>query len=291
MHHTHSRQYRSCACGVPYWHSRSRCSTGIGEHCAHGLKARGWRVFATARKPEDLQRLKDEGFDALYLDYTEPDSIKACVESVMDATDNRLFALFNNGAYGQGGAVEDLPVAALRAQFEANFFGWHDLTTQILPAMMKNGAGRIVQNSSVLGLVALKFRGAYTASKFALEGLTDTLRLELKGTGIAVSTIEPGPIVSRFGHNWERVFRQTIDHENSRHSAFYKGELDAGPDAPGINDGFRLGPEAVLKKLIHAVESPRPKPRYFVTTPTYVMDIARRTMPPRLLDVLLDRVS
>ncbi|MEM6615123.1 MAG: SDR family NAD(P)-dependent oxidoreductase [Pseudomonadota bacterium] len=267
------------------------CSTGIGHHCALGMRDRGWRVFATARTPEDISKLEGESLEALHLDYADAQSIEACANAVLEKTDRDLFALFNNGAYGQGGAVEDLPTDVLRQQFEANFFGWHDLTTRLLPHMIERRSGRIVQNSSVLGLVALKFRGAYNASKFALEGLTNTMRLELADTGVAVSSIEPGPITSRFGHNADRIFKETIDIENSRFSGRYKRSLENGPDAPGPNDRWRLGPDAVFKKLIHAVESSNPKPHYFVTTPTYLMDVARRTLPPRILDRLLDSVS
>ncbi len=174
------------------------CSTGIGYHCAHGLKERGWRVFATARKRQDLARLKYEGLETVYLDYTDAKSIAHCADYVLQHTHGKLFGLFNNGAYGQPGAIEDLSTDVLRRQLEANVFGWHDLTRRLLPAMRKNGEGRIVQNSSVLGLVALKWRGAYNASKFAIEGLSDALRLEMEGTGVHVVLIEPGPIKSKF---------------------------------------------------------------------------------------------
>ena len=174
------------------------CSSGIGLASAREMKTRGWRVFATARKPEDIARLKAEGFDSLYLDYAEPKSIAAAADQVLQATGGTLDALFNNGAYGQPGAFEDLKPDVLRAQFEANFFGWHDLTARIIPAMRAQGAGRIVFCSSVFGFIAAPYRGAYCASKFAVEALADTLRLELAGTGIKVSLIEPGPIASRF---------------------------------------------------------------------------------------------
>ena len=174
------------------------CSSGIGAASARVMRERGWQVFATARRPEDIERLQAEGVRALRLDYCKPDTIAETADTVLSETDGRLFALFNNGAYGQLGAVEDVPTSALRAQFEANLFGWHDLTCRLIPAMRKQGAGRIVQCSSVLGLVAMKHRGAYVASKFALEGLSDALRLELRGTGIHVSVIQPGPIGTPF---------------------------------------------------------------------------------------------
>ena len=266
------------------------CSSGIGRACALGMRARGWRVFATARREEDIRALQDEGLEALYLDYAEPDSIAACIDEVGRHTDGKLFALFNNGAYGQLGAVEDLSREVLRAQFEANFFGWHDLTVRALPLMRANGAGRIVQNSSVLGLVAMKWRGAYNASKFAIEGLTDTLRLELRGSGIQVSIIEPGPIHSKFVDNALKHFQANIDVEHSRYREMYARRM-ARLRGEGRPNPFKLPPEAVLKKLIHALESRRPKVRYYVTFPTYLMATLRRLLPYRALDVVLSKAS
>ena len=187
------------------------CSSGIGHAAAHALVRRGWRVFATARQRGDVARLGDEGLEALPLDLACSESIAACVAEVLDRTDGRLDALFNNGAYGQPGAVEDLSRAVLRAQLETNLLGTHELTTRVIPAMREQGGGRIVQNSSVLGFAALPYRGAYVCSKYALEGLTDTLRQELYGTGIHVSLIEPGPIISRFRENAYRAFLANID--------------------------------------------------------------------------------
>jgi NAD(P)-dependent dehydrogenase (short-subunit alcohol dehydrogenase family) len=201
------------------------CSSGIGYTCALGMKSRGWRVIATARKPADLDMLAAEGLETVKLDYTDPASIAACADSVLALTDGKLDALFNNGAYGQPGLVEDLPTDVLRAQFEANFFGWHDLTTRLLPAMHEQRAGRIVQCSSVLGFMAAPYRGAYNASKFALEGLTDTLRLELHGSGIHVSSIQPGPIRSRFTLHALNALKANIDHENSRNKALYQKRI------------------------------------------------------------------
>ncbi|MEC9367613.1 MAG: SDR family NAD(P)-dependent oxidoreductase, partial [Pseudomonadota bacterium] len=194
------------------------CSSGIGEAAARMMKERGWRVFATARKAADLEMLRSAGLEAIYLDYTEPESIAACADQVLKQTDSRIFALFNNGAYGQPGAVEDLRTDVLRTQFEANFFGWHDLTRRLIPAMRAQGAGRIVQCSSCLGLVSLKYRGAYNASKFAIEGLSDALRQELAGSGIHVSLIEPGPIGTRFVQNALANYRRNIDLVNSAHA-------------------------------------------------------------------------
>ena len=266
------------------------CSSGIGRTCALGMMARGWRVFATARREEDIEALKDMGLDALYLDYDEPESIAACVSDVLRLSGGRLDALFNNGAYGQPGAVEDLSRGVLRRQFETNVFGWHDLTRQVIPVMRAQGHGRIVNNSSVLGLVAMKWRGAYNASKFAIEGLTDTLRLELRGSGIFVSLIEPGPIFSKFTETALRHFRENIDIEHSYWRTYYEKRMQT-LKGEGRPNPFKLPPEAVLKKLVHAVESPRPKPRYYVTVPTHVMAMLKRLLPTRWLDALLDRAS
>lgn len=259
------------------------CSSGIGLASARIMKNRGWRVFATARKQADVDRLKGEdGIVALRLDLSDPESIIACADRVISETDGRLLALFNNGAYGQPGAVEDLPVAALREQLEVNVIGTHDLTRRLLPDMIANGRGRIVQNSSVLGLVAAPFRGAYCASKFALEGLSDALRLELAGTGVHVSIIEPGPIRTRFVENALAAARRHIDIAGSRHNARYETFLAALER--GGKETFKLEPEAVARKLIHAVESPRPRRRYYVTVPTYLAATARRALPAAAMD-------
>ena len=264
------------------------CSSGIGLASAREMKARGWRVFATARKPEDIARLKqEEGVESLYLDYAEPHSIAEAAEQVLAATDGKLDAVFNNGAYGQPGAVEDLKRDVLRAQFEANVFGWHDLTARLIPAMRAQKQGRIVFCSSVLGLVAAPYRGAYCASKFAVEALDDALRIELAGTGIHIILIEPGPIASRFLEHAVEAYRRHIDLENSHHREVYRNRLarlEAGGDQT-----FKLGPEAVAAKLVHAVESRKPKARYYVTVPTYAVALLRRLLPTRALDAIAAR--
>ena len=265
------------------------CSSGIGLCVARGLAGRGYRVFATARRLEDVERLRLEGLESLPLDLDDPESIDRAVAEVLERTGGGLYALFNNGAYGQPGAVEDLPTDALRALFETNLFGWHQLTRALLPVMRRQGFGRIIQNSSILGFVALKYRGAYNASKYALEGLSDTLRLELRGSGVHVSLIEPGPIESAFRRNAYSRWLENIDADNSVHTSAYRA-MEArltkeGPAAP-----FTLPPEAVLKRVIHALESPRPKARYPVTFPTYLFALLKRLLPTRALDAILDRV-
>jgi len=266
------------------------CSSGIGLCVARGLRARGWRVFATARQVADVERLRAEGLESLPLDLRDSGSIHVAVAAVLAQTGGRLDALFNNGAYGQAGAVEDLSRAALQEQFETNLFGTQELTNQVIPAMRRQGGGRILYNSSVLGLVALPYRGAYVASKFALEGLADTLRLELVGTGIHICLIEPGPILSRFRDNAHAAYLRHIRPETSPHREKYLAMearlLKEGPAAP-----FTLPPEAVLKRVIHALESPRPRARYPVTVPTYLFAVLRRLLPTRALDALLRRAG
>jgi len=262
------------------------CSSGIGRCVALGLQQRGYRVFATARREESVESLRNAGLESLVLDLDDSASISAAVSEVMDRTGGALDALFNNGAFGLPGAVEDLSRDAIRAQFETNLFGWLELTNRVLPVMRRQGYGRIIQNSSILGLVVMPYRGAYNASKFALEGLTDTLRLELRGSGIHVSLIEPGPILSNFRANALIALEKHIDIEHSVHAEFYRRVLarlkKQGPAAP-----FTLPPEAVLEKVIRALESRQPSARYYVTVPTHVFGFLRRVLPDRLLDRLL----
>jgi NAD(P)-dependent dehydrogenase (short-subunit alcohol dehydrogenase family) len=266
------------------------CSSGIGLCVAEGLQQRGYRVFATARRPADVEMLSQRGLEALLLDVSDDDSIDEAVEEILARTGGTLYALFNNGAYGQPGAVEDLSREALREQFETNLFGWHALTRKLIPVMRQQGEGRIIKNSSVLGLIVLPFRGAYNASKFALEGLTDTLRLELEGTNIHVSLIEPGPIRSKFRDNAHAAFKKHIDAENSVYREHYAAmEMRLKKEGDGMP--FTLPPEAVLKRVIHALESKRPQVRYYVTFPTYLFGTLRRLLPYRWLDRLLLKVS
>ncbi len=265
------------------------CSSGIGLAAARTLKARGWRVLATARKEPDLARLEnEEGVEALPLELGDPNAIAACAEEALRRTDGRLYALFNNAGFGQVGAVEDVSAELLRRQLEINLVGVHELTRRILPAMRANGRGRIVQCSSVLGLVSGPYRGAYCASKFALEALSDSLRLELRDTGIRVAIIEPGPIHSRFVSSALENFKATIDVDTSPHRETYRARL-AVMEAGGTS-AFKLEPEAVAAKLVHALESPRPKPRYYVTTPTYLSAVLKRALPTALLDRILLRM-
>jgi short-subunit dehydrogenase len=262
------------------------CSSGIGLASARMLKGRGWRVFATARKEADLTRLDQaEGLETLRLELSSPRSVAAVAEEVLRRTNGKLYALFNSAGFGQVGAVEDLSADLVRRQFEINVIGAHELTRLVLPAMRANNEGRIVQCSSVLGLVATPYRGAYCASKYAIEALSDALRLELRGTGISVSIIEPGPIRSRFVETALANFKKTVDLEASPHRDLYRARLSAME--AGGKQVFKLEPEAVAAKLARAIESRHPKARYFVTTPTYFSALAKRVLPTALLDRLV----
>jgi NAD(P)-dependent dehydrogenase (short-subunit alcohol dehydrogenase family) len=266
------------------------CSSGIGAFCARALKADGWRVFATARKPEDIAALMTEGIETFYLDYREPKSIEALVKDVLKASGGTLDALFNNGGYAQPGAVEDLPMEALREQFETNFFGWHDLTRRIVPVMRKQGHGRIVHCSSILGLLPQKLRGAYNASKHAVEGLMLTMRMELWGTGIEVALIEPGPIESKIAVTAAAYADKYLDVENSPHRKSYEKRL-ALLRSGGTKDPTKLGPDAVYKVLKHALNAAAPKPHYVVTRPARIGVILKRILPAKLLYRLLAKSS
>ena len=265
------------------------CSSGIGLDAARGLKARGWRVFATCRQEADCDRLRAEGLESFRLDYSDEASIAAAVAEVVARTGGQLDALYNNGAFACPGAIEDLPRGALREIFETNLFGYHDLTRRVIPLMRAQGHGRIVNCSSVLGLVGLTWRGAYVATKFAMEGLTDVLRIEMKGTGIEVILIEPGPIATKIRENAVPHFERWIDWEHSARRDQYVSLRGRLYDKKTKKDTFELGPEAVTAKLIRALEDRRPKPRYYVTTPTYAMGFLRRVLPTRALDWLIAR--
>lgn len=263
------------------------CSSGIGADAARTLGARGWRVLATCRAAEDCGTLRDAGLESFPLDLASERSIAEAVAETEARLGGMPDAVFNNGAFAIPGAVEDLPRAALREIFEVNLFGQLDLTNRVLPGMRARGSGRIVMNSSVLGLVAAPWRGAYVASKFALEGLTDTLRLELAGSGLHVVLIEPGPIATPFRAKSIPRFERHIDWRRSAHAAAYETGLLRRLYAPEpARDRFELPASAVTAKLIAALDSPRPAARYTVTTPARVAAVLRRLLP----DALLDRV-
>jgi len=256
-------------------------SSGIGAYSARALKLDGWRVFATVRREEDRLALEAEGIETFLMDYTDTASIHALVDDVLARTGGRLDALYNNGAYGQPGAVEDLPTDVLRLQFETNVFGWHELTRLVIPVMRAQGHGRIVNCSSILGLVPFRWRGAYNASKFALEGLTITMMMELRGSGIEVSLIEPGPIRSEFMANCLKAIDAHIDLENTVHKVEYARQLKRLRGELSGAKG-KLGPEAVYEVLKHALTARKPKPHYIVTKPAKRGVLLKRLLPSRL---------
>lgn len=271
------------------------CSSGIGKTVAYGLREKGYTVYPTVRKPDDLQVLVDDGFDPLLLDYADSQSVQTAFDELMKKTDGKLYAVFHNGAYGQPGAVEDLTRETLEKQFATNVFGWHQLNNLIIPIMRKQDYGRILVNSSVLGFIAFPMRGAYNASKYALEGLFDTLRLELHDTNIFISLIEPGPIASDFRKNAKVAFEENIyNHseilEKSVYKDYYTKVLER-LNKEGNVDPFTLPAEAVLKKVEHALISKKPKIRYAVTFPTHLFSVLKRLLPHRCLDWVLLRAA
>jgi NAD(P)-dependent dehydrogenase (short-subunit alcohol dehydrogenase family) len=262
------------------------CSSGIGYDAAHTLKRRGWRVFAACRKDGDCARLRAEGLESVSLDYEDEASIISAVDEVLSRTGGTLDALFNNGAYAIPAPLEDVSRAAMQTIFAANLIGWHDLTNRVIPAMRAQGGGRIVNCSSVLGLVGAKWRGAYVATKFALEGMTDVLRMEMAGTGIKVCLLDPGPIETDFRKNAILQFEKWVDWEHSARAEEYRTSL-LDKLYKGSGGGPQWPASAVTKKLIIALDTPNPKPRYYVTAPTHVMGFAKRVLPARALHWLL----
>ena len=266
------------------------CSSGIGLSAVRTLTKRGWRVFATCRKEDDCERLRGEGFESYRIDLEDTPTIGAGVQEAVKRTGGTLEAVFNNGAYAIPGALEDVPVEAMRAIFEANLFGWHELTRHALPVMRAQGRGRIVQNSSILGFIPLPLHGPYCSTKFAVEGWSDVLRLELRETDIHVSLIEPGPISTKFRENARIQFERWIDREKSSYQAALNRE--AGRlNQPELESKYTLPAEAVVEKLIHAVESSRPRARYYVTRPTYMLGAIKRVTSSRVLDWVLARAE
>ncbi len=265
------------------------CSSGIGYQVAHDLKKLGYRVFATARSTEDVTRLEHEGLESLLLDVTRPESVDAALEEITTRTGGTLYALFNNAGFGQPGALEDLSTDALREQFETNVFGLHDVSVKVMRIMRTQGYGRIMNNSSVLGIVSLRFRGAYNASKYAIEALADTMRLELHGSDIFISLIEPGPITSRFRDNAYARFRKNIKVDESFFEDEYQKTIARFESEAG-KDPFELPASAITKKVCHALESARPKAHYYVTVPTYIFGYLKRLLPSSWLDRVLRKV-
>lgn len=266
------------------------CSSGIGYEVAHGLQRAGWRVFATCRQQKDVERLQAEGLESIRLDYSDETSIRIALDWVLEQTGGTLDALYNNGAFACPGATEDLPRAALREIFEVNVFGYHDLTRLVIPVMRAQGHGHIINCSSILGLVVAPWRGAYNTTKFALEGLTDTLRIEMRDTNIKVVLLEPGPVTSDIRKKSIPHFDKWIDWENSPRAQQYRDKLLPRLHAKKTGkDPFELPASAVTGKLLKILATANPKPRYYITTATYIMGALRRALPSRALDWILSR--
>ena len=265
------------------------CSSGIGLACVHLLAARGWRVVASARQTQDVEKLRAAGHTAVRLNIADPESIGTALNETYTLTGGRLDALVNNAGIAIPGAVEDLSREVLERQFDTNLFGTLELTNSVLPLMRRQGHGRIVMVSSILGRVAVPWRGAYNASKFALEGITDTLRLELRGSGIHVSLVNPGAVKSRFRDNSLANFDAWVDTAASPHRETYH-RLRAETGARKDTQPFIVEPAAVARKIAYALVSRRPRARYYVTLPAYVLAMARCLLPSAWLDSLLSRI-
>ncbi len=266
------------------------CSSGIGYDTAHYLHHNGYKVFATARNEDDVNRLKEEGLDAYFLDVTKPETISDTLDAVLSKSDGKLYAVFNNAGYGQPGALEDVSTEVLREQFETNVFGLHEITRRVIPIMRSQGYGRIIQHSSVLGIISLRFRGAYNASKYAVEGLCDTLRLELDTTDIFVSTLNTGPVRSKFRDNAIKKYLEHIDGENSVFAEAYKHDVLKREDEKDKDGLFTRNSDAVIGKIIHALESPKPKARYYITPATHLLGSFKRILSTKMLDKILLKV-
>jgi len=263
------------------------CSSGIGLESAKYLKNKFITVYPTARKAEDVEMLRSLGFEhAMQLDVTKPEEIAAVIEAVL-AKEGKIDAWFNNAGYGQAGALEDIDTDVLRVQFETNVFGLHECTGQIIPVMRAQGYGKIIQHSSVLGLVSLFGRGAYNASKYAIEGLSDTLRLELEGTGIFVSLLNTGPITSRFRQTAMCKLRENVNIEESRFKEEYLSKLQGG----GKSVPFNEEADAVASVVHRILLSPKPKPRYYITKATYLLGYLKRVLPTAMLDKVLLKIG
>ncbi|HEY5620992.1 MAG TPA: SDR family NAD(P)-dependent oxidoreductase [Pontiella sp.] len=263
------------------------CSSGIGRATAELLREAGWNVFATARNPADLETLRSAGFEGIELDLSSSASVEAAVRTVLEKNNGRIGAVVNNAGFGMPGAIQDLTREAMRAQFEVNLFGLQELTNLLVPVFRSQGYGRIVNISSVVGRLSLPFMGIYSASKFALEAVSDAQRVELAPDSITVSLVEPGPIQTRFSTNCAGQGEAALDAEGSRFGEAYRRYFDKRRNGGMAEDRFRLPPEAVAEKIRHALESPHPKIRYCVTLPAHLGSLAARWVPAALIDRLM----
>jgi len=262
------------------------CSSGIGAATARILRDHGWQVIPSARKPEDLDQLRQDGFDPVELDLADSDSVQQCAGRVLEMFDHRLGALVNNAGFAQPGAMEDISREALRRQFEVNVFGLQELTNCFVPGFRQQGYGRIVNISSIFGLISVPFVGSYCASKYAVEALSDSLRIELRSSGISVSLMEPGAIITEFRRN-AAAAGETLDIAGSRFTDSYTREIERRKKQEKKPDLFTRPPEDVATKILHALESGHPKARYRVTIPAHIMAFLKRVLPTSVFDRLM----
>lgn len=263
------------------------CSTGIGLATAEYLKDKFVRVYPTAREMEDVIKLKELGFEnAMQLDVTKAQHIADVIEAVLDK-EGKIDAWFNNAGFGQPGAIEDIETKVLKEQFETNLFGLHECTRQIIPVMRKQGYGKIIQHSSVLGIISLFGRGSYNASKYAIEGLTDTLRLELKDTNIYPVLLNTGPISSHFRQTAVKKLQENVDIEHSVFAEKYQQSIN------GTGKKVPFNEEAVsVAKVVHKIIlTDKPKPRYYITKATYLLGYLKRVLSTTLLDRVLLKIG
>lgn len=262
------------------------CSSGIGYQTALYLQEKGYKIFATARKEQDVLKLQELGLTSFLLDVTKHQTITDTLDKILKQTNGKLDVVFNNAGFGQPGAIEDISTNVLKEQFETNVFGLHEVTLQALKIMKKQGYGTIIQHSSVLGIVSLKLRGAYNASKYAIEGLTDTLRLELKDTNIDVTLLNTGPVTSDFRKNAIQKTLDNIDIDNSRFKEAYSKSMEADKRTVPFN----LEAIEVAKVVEKIIKSRKVNPRYYITKATYILGFAKRILSTAKLDFILNKL-
>ena len=261
------------------------CSSGIGYATAERLAADGWKVYATARKPETLSGLKEKGCETLPLDVTDEASMSAAVDTVI-AAEGAVGVLVNNAGYSQSGAVESVPIDRIRRQFETNVFGLIRMCQLVLPGMREQRWGKIVNLGSMGGRLTFPGGGLYHATKYAVEAISDALRFEVRGFGVDVILIEPGLIVTKFGEMAKASVGESAgdgpyEHFN-RKVAELSEEAYKGPMAK-----LGAGPEAVANTIAGALKSGRPKARYAVTPSAHLLINQRRITPDRVWDLMM----
>jgi NAD(P)-dependent dehydrogenase (short-subunit alcohol dehydrogenase family) len=265
------------------------CSSGIGRATAQRLAAGGWRVYATARRPESIADLLDAGCQTLALDVTDEQSMGAAVDAVEQA-EGAVGVLINNAGYSQSGAIETVPIDAVRRQFETNVFGLVRLTQMVLPRMRAQRWGKIVNVGSMGGRLSFPGAGHYHATKHALEAISDALRFELRGFGIDVVLLEPGLITTEFG---ETATGSMTGISSAAEDPYARFNATVGAVTKGAYEGpMRLlgaGPERVAKVIERAISRRKPPPRITITPSAKLTIGMRRLMPDRVWDAAMRR--